>query len=109
MFEFRYDYLQPTYGRKVNLCYMDTDSFVCQIFTDITNDVETKFDTGAYSKDDNRLLPIRKTRKVIGMVKDELGGKTKTKFVALRGNMYSYKKTTSRKIIASKVQNVGSH
>ena len=46
MYEFWYDYVQPKYGEKVNLCYMDTDSFVVYIKTnickDITEDLETK-------------------------------------------------------------------
>ena len=28
MYEFHYDYMRPRYGSKVDLCYMDTDSFV---------------------------------------------------------------------------------
>ena len=28
MYGFHYDYMQPKYGSKVKLCYMDTDSFV---------------------------------------------------------------------------------
>ena len=28
MYEFHYDYMKPKYGSKVQLCYMDTDSFV---------------------------------------------------------------------------------
>ena len=75
---------------------MDTDSFVYEIETedfyrDIAKDVETKFDTSRYSKDDNRPLPVRKNKKVIGMMKDELGGKIMTKFVVLRAKMYAYK------------------
>ena len=31
MYEFHYDYMRPKYGSKVNLCYMDTDSFVYEI------------------------------------------------------------------------------
>ena len=27
MYEFHYDYMRPKYSSKVNLCYMDTDSF----------------------------------------------------------------------------------
>ena len=46
MYEFWYDYVQPKYGEKVNLCYMDTDSFVVYIKTnickDITEDLEIK-------------------------------------------------------------------
>ena len=45
MYEFRYDYVKPKYKGKAKLCYMDTDSFVINIFTkeffeDIKNDVE---------------------------------------------------------------------
>ena len=63
MYEFHYDYMRPKYDSKVNLCYMDTDSFVYEIETeglyrDIAKDVKKRFDTSGYSKDDNRPLPI---------------------------------------------------
>ena len=50
------------------------------------------FDTSGYSKDGNRPLPIRKNKKVIDLVRDELGGKILTEFVALRAKMYAYRK-----------------
>ena len=73
---------------------MDTDSFVYELeaddfYRDIAKDVEKRFDTCGYSKDENRPLPIRKNKKVIGL---ELGGKIMTAFVALRGKMYAYRK-----------------
>ena len=37
--------------------------------------VEKKFEKSRYSKNDNRLLPVRKNEKFIGMMKDEIGGK----------------------------------
>ena len=85
------------YGSKVILCYMDTDSFVYEIETedfyrDIAKDVEKRFDTSGYSKDDNRPLLIGKNRKVLGLMKDELGGKIMIDFVALRTKMYAYRK-----------------
>ena len=97
MYEFLYDYMKPKYGRKVNLCYLDTDSFVYEIETedfyrDIAKDVEKRFDTSGYSKDENRPLPIRENKKVIGLMKDELGGKIMTAFVALRSKMYAYRR-----------------
>ena len=76
---------------------MDTDSFVYEIETedfyrDIAKDAETKFDTSGYSKDDNKPLPTGKNKKVTGMMKDELGGKIMTEFVAIRAKMYTYTK-----------------
>ena len=81
IFKFWYDYIKPKYG------YMDTDSFVIYIktedfFEDISNDVEKWFDTSNYN--DKRPPPIGKNKKVLGLFKDELGGKIFTEIVALR-------------------------
>ena len=89
MYEFHYDYIRPKYDSKVKLYYMDTDNFVYEIETedfyrDIAKDVEKRFDTSGYSKDKNRSLPIGTSKKVIGLMKDELGGKIMTEFLALR-------------------------
>ena len=97
MYEFHYDYMVPKYGlEKLKLCYMDTDSLVYDIKTedfyeDIANDVEARFDTSGYSKTDFRLLPIGLIKKVIALMKNELGGKIMTEFVALRPKLCSYK------------------
>ena len=74
---------------------MDSDSFVYEIeiesfYRDIANDVEKRFDTSGYTKDDKRPLPIGANKKVIGLMVDELGGKIMTKFVALRAKIYAY-------------------
>ena len=95
-YEFWYYYIKPMYGDKAKLCYTDTDSLVIHIKTDdfykdISNDVERLFDTSNYNKKDNRPLPIGKNKKVIGMFKDELGGKIMTEFCALRAKTYAYK------------------
>ena len=92
MCEFWYDYMKPKYGIDVKLCYMDTDSFIMNIKTndfyeDIANDVENRFDTSNYEV--NRPLPMGKNKKVIGLMKDELGGKIITEFVTLRPKTYS--------------------
>ena len=81
---------------------MDTDSLVYDIKTedfyeDIANDVEARFDTSGYSKTDFRPLPISLNKQVIGLMKDELGGKIMTEFVALRPKLYSYKKIDGSK------------
>ena len=97
MYEFHYDYMVPKYGLdKLKLCYMDTDSLVYKIktqdfYADIADDVETRFDTSGYNKKDTRPLPIGKNQKVIGLMKDESGGKIMTEFVPLRLKLYSYK------------------
>ena len=93
MYGFWYDYMKPKCNDNVKLCYMDTDSFVMNIKTndfykDIANDVEKRFDTSNYEV--NRPLPTGKTKKVIGLMKDELGGKIITEFVTLRPKTYSY-------------------
>ena len=95
MYEFWYDYLKPKYKDNAKLCYMDTDSFVINIFTedffeDINNDVERWFDTSNYDKNDKRPLLIGKNKKVIGMFKDELGGKIMKELCALRAKTYTY-------------------
>ena len=93
MYEFWYDYMKTKYGNDVKLCYMDTDSFAMNIkpedfYKDIANDVEKRFDTSNYEVD--RPLPTGKNKKVIGLMKDELGGKIIMEFVTLRPNPYSY-------------------
>ena len=74
---------------------MDTDSFVYEIETkdfyrDFAKDVKKRFDTSGFSNDDNRPLPIGENKKEIGLMKNELGGKIMTEFVALRAKMYAY-------------------
>ena len=74
---------------------MDTDSLVYRIktedfYADIADDVPAIFDTSGYCS--NRPLPIRKNKKVTGLMKDELGGAIMTEFVALRPKLYSYRK-----------------
>ena len=93
MYEFWYDYVKIKYQGRARLCYMDTDSFVVNIKTkdfykDISQDVNKRFDTSNYAFD--RPLPTGINKKVIGLMKDELGGDIITEFVALRPKAYSY-------------------
>ena len=72
---------------------MDADSFIINIKTedfyeDIPDDVKKRFDKSNYEA--NRPLPTGKNKKVIGLMKDELGGKIMTEFAALRPKTYSY-------------------
>ena len=72
---------------------MDTDSFiVCiktnDIYKGIAQVIETRFDNSNY--DLNRPFPKEKNKKVIGIMKDELGRKVMKKFLRLRSRIYSY-------------------
>ena len=72
---------------------MDTDSFiVCiktdDIYKDIAEDDETRFDTSNYESD--RPLPKRKYKIVTGLMKDKLGGQMMIKLVGFRAKNYSY-------------------
>ena len=88
MYEFHYDHMKPKYdGENLKLCYMGTDSLVYEIktedfYTYIVDDVWARFDTSGYCS--NQPLPISLNKKVIGLMKDELGGAIMTEFVALR-------------------------
>ena len=93
MYEFHCDYMVPKYGKNIKLCYMDTDSYIFDIKTedfykDTAGDVETRFDTSGYK---DRPLPVGKNKKVIGLMKDEIGGEIMKEFVSLRPKMYSYR------------------
>ena len=70
---------------------MDTGSFLVyikteDIYSDITKDVETRFDTSNYKFD--RPLPKGKNKKATGLIKDEVGGEKIKEFAALRPKRY---------------------
>ena len=93
MYEFWCGYLKPKYGDRIKLYYMDTDSLILFIKTegfyeDIADDVEKRFETSGYKVD--RPLPAGKTKRVIGLMKDELNGRIIIEFVALRPKSYTY-------------------
>ena len=95
MYEFWYDYTKLKYGDRTKLCYMHIDSPAIHIKTkdfykDIANDIEKWFDTFNRDENDKRPLPIGKNKKVIGLFKDELGGRIVKEFVGLRGKTWAY-------------------
>ena len=94
MYDFWYDFIKSKYGCSAKLCYMDTDSFIINVKTedfykDISQNVIERFDTSNYIYD--RSLPRGVNKKVLGLMKDELGGGIITEFVALRPEAYLYK------------------
>ena len=80
MYEFWFVYLQPKYSEKSKLSYMDTERFIIYIKTDdickdIGENVETRFDTSNYES--QRPLPKRKNKKVLRLMKDYFGRKSR--------------------------------
>ena len=99
MYEFHYDYMKRKYSEEnLKLCYMDMDSLVYKFKTEdfykgIAEDVESRFDTSGYVPD--RPLLIGNYKEVIGLMKDELGGKIMKDLISLRPKMYSYRDKNS--------------
>ena len=60
------------------------------VYKDIAEDIEKRFDTSIYEV--GRPLPMGKNRKVIDLMKNELGGQIMKKFVELQRKTYSYLK-----------------
>ena len=96
MYKFHYDYMKPKYSENLQLYYMDNDSLIYDIKTDdfyedIASDIKARFDRSHYSHKWVHPLPIGENKKVIGLMKDELGGRIMTKSMALRPKLYAYK------------------
>ena len=92
MYEFWYDYVKLKYSENAKLCYMDTGSFIVHVKTDdIYKDIveygKARFDTSNFEI--KKPLPKVKNKKVIGIMKDELGGQIMKEFVKLRAKTYS--------------------
>ena len=95
MYNFHYGYIKPKYGDKAKLLFTDTDSLMYEIETegfykDISPDVRTMFDTSNYPKVHKSGIETGVNKKVIGLMKDEVGGKIITKFVGLRAKNYAF-------------------
>ena len=97
MFDFHYNFIQRKYSyKRVKLLFTDTDSLIYEIETDdfyedIRDDIKTKFDTSDFPPNHESGILAGVNKKVIGMFKDEVGGKQITKFVGLRPKLYSFK------------------
>ena len=96
MYEFHYNYSKQKYGDKAKLLFTDTDSFMYVIDTDdfykdITGDVKERFDTSNYPDNHPSGIAVGVNKKVLGMMKDEVGGKIIEEFVGLRSKLYAFK------------------
>ena len=92
-YKFWYNYVKRKCVERVKLFYVNTDSFSVYIKTeDVYIDI-TEFYTSSYELECNsidRSLPKGKIKKLIGLMKNELGLKIMTKLVGLRPKIYSY-------------------
>ena len=95
MYDFHYNYIKRKYGDKAILLFADTDSlkYLLQtedFFKDISENLKDKFDTSNYPPNHPSGIPSGLIKKVLGMFKDEAGGKVIDEFVGLRAKLYSY-------------------
>ena len=71
-----------------SLCYENkTEDF----YEDISEVAKDKFDTTNFPEDHSSGIPTGLNKKVIGMMKDECGGKIMREFVGLRPKLYIFK------------------
>ena len=96
MYDFHYNYIKQKYEDKAKLLFTDTDSLIYEIqtedfYNDISVDVKRRFDTSDYPPNHPSGIPSGFNKKVLGMFKDEAGGKVLEEFVGLRAKLYSYK------------------
>ena len=96
MYDFHYTYIKKKYGDKAKPLFTDTDSLMYEIKTedfykDISGDVKDRFDTSDYPPNHPSGIPTGCNKKVLGMFKDEAGGKIIDEFMGLRAKLYSYK------------------
>ncbi|XP_022799901.1 uncharacterized protein LOC111337802 [Stylophora pistillata] len=96
MYDFHYNYIKAKYGDRAKLLMTDTDSLCYEIQTDdfyqdIKPDVNKLFDTSNIPKDHPSGIQADVNEKVVGMFKDEAGGKIIEEFAGLRAKLYCYK------------------
>ena len=85
IYEFKYNYVKPKYSENAKLCYMSSDSLIVHvkaddIYKEITEDVETRFETSNFELD----KPFLKEKIIIGLLKDELRRQVMKEFFGLK-------------------------
>ena len=88
--------MKQKYGENEKLCYMYKESLnvhvkIDDVYKDIAEVVETRFDTSNYEIID-RWLPKGKNKKVTGLMKDKWGVQIMKRFIGLRVKIYIYLK-----------------
>ena len=86
-----HDFIKPKYQFNAKLCYMDTYSFILKLKMFVrTLQMMLKKDLIHQIMKSIDQFQQQKTKKVIELMKDKLGGKILTEFVALRSNTQYY-------------------
>ena len=80
MYDFIYNYIKTKYDDKAKLLFTDTDSLAYEIRTkgfykDINPDIEKQFDSSDYPTNHPSGIKTGLNSKVLGMFKNEEGGK----------------------------------
>ena len=96
MYEYHYNYINKRYGGQARLLFTHMYSLAYEIQTedfyrDLSPDVKEKFDTSNFEEKHISGIPTGLTKKISGLIKDEVRGKIIEKFVGLRSKLYSYK------------------
>ena len=91
MYDFHYNYMKTKYGDNAKLLFTDTDSLAYEIKTkdcykDINPDIEKRFDTSDYPTNHPSGIKTGLNSKVLGMFKDEAGGKQDRKSTRLNSS-----------------------
>ena len=95
MCDFHYNYINIKYSDKAKLLFTDTDSLAYEIKTkdfykNINPGIEKLFDSSDYPINHPSGITTGLNSKVLGMFKNETGGKQIVEFVGLRAKFYSY-------------------
>ena len=92
IYNFHYKYMIPKFKQNQQLLFTDTDSLCYEIknvdfYKEIKPDINSRFDTSDLDKKNKFGFP-QVNKKVLGLMKDEFGGKIALEFVGLRSKMY---------------------
>lgn len=93
-YDIYYNKLKPGFGDSLQLCYVDTDSYIMKVtnsnpYQFMKNNPHL-FDTSDYPVDNPYGISLANKKK-IGLVKDEAAGRQIVEMVALRPKMYAYR------------------
>lgn len=107
MYDFHYEYMAKKYiPENFKLKYTDTDAFIYHIktedvFNDIKTDLEYMFDTSNFKRDNPYGIKLA-NEKVLGLMKDEVGGKIINKGIFLSSKLYSILLDDGKNILKAK-------